>query len=313
MNVSISIIVPTHNTRDLTLACLKSIARAPDDGLEVVVVDDGSTDDTAERVRELFPAARVIRVESAGGFTAAANLGLSEASGELFFLLNSDAEIEPDTPARFRRAFADDPRLGAAGAALHFADGRPQWSEGAEPSILWMFTLASGVAALLDKVPGYRSLRPLEVARRAQVDWVTGAAMVIRRSAWAEVGVLDERFRFYCQDLDYCMRLRDAGWKVAALPEIHVLHHGGATIGTRSGSVRASYNPELLWTDLLRFTEKRYGRSRALNVARAMRAGGWMRVLARRVAANFLSGEERERWDRDTAAFVRALSSLSAL
>jgi hypothetical protein len=311
MNVSMSIIVPTHNTRDLTLACLKSLAQAPDDTLEVVVVDDGSIDDTSARVRELFPATRIIRVEYAGGFTSAANLGLREASGELLFLLNSDAEIEPDTPSRFRQAFANDPRLGAAGAALHFADGRPQWSGGAEPSMLWMITLATGAAALLDKVPGYRALRPLEVARRRPVDWVTGAAMVIRRSAWAEVGSFDERFRFYCQDLDYCMRLHDAGWKIAALPEIHVLHHGGATIARRSGSVRARYNPEFLWADLIRFTEKRYGRPRAVYVARAMRAGGWVRLLSRRLAANFLSGEEREGWDRDTSAFVRALSSLS--
>lgn len=307
-----SIVVPTHNTRDLTLACLRSITRAPNDGLEVVVVDDGSLDDTAARVRASFPATKIIRVEHAGGFTAAANRGLQESSGELLFLLNSDTEIAPEVPSRFSEAFADDSCLGAAGAALHFADGRPQWSGGVEPSMLWMFALTTGVTALLDKVPIYRRLHPLY--RSSPVDWVTGAAMVIRRSAWVEVGALDERFLFYCQDLDYCLRLRDAGWKVAVLPEIKVLHHAGATISRSPGSTAATrYNPELLWKDLVHFTEKRYGPRRAANVARAMRIGAWLRVLSRRVWANFLSEQKRGRWDRDTLAFARALSALSEL
>ena len=311
MNIYMSIVVPTHNTRDLTLACLGSIARASDDSVEVIVVDDGSKDDTAARVHELFPATRVIRVEQAGGFTTAANLGLRAAAGELLFLLNSDAEIEPETPSLFRRAFADDPRLGAAGAALHYADGRPQWSGGTEPTLLWMFTLATGVTGLFDRIPLYRSLRPLEAARRGPVRWVTGAAMVIRRSAWSQVGVLDERFRFYCQDLDYCMRLSDAGWKVALLPKVRVLHHGGATIAQRNGSVRAKYNPELLWTDLIRFIEKRHGPERAMRVAQMMRMGATLRLLSRRASAVFLSEEDRIRWDRDTEAFARALTALS--
>ncbi|MGO9453010.1 MAG: glycosyltransferase family 2 protein [Candidatus Binataceae bacterium] len=306
-----SIVVPTHNTRDLTLACLRSITRTPTDALEVVVVDDASMDDTAARVRESFPATKIIRVDRATGFTAAANRGLRESSGELLFLLNSDTEIEPDTLSRFRQAFADDSCLGAAGAALHFADGRPQWSGGAEPSMLWMFALTTGATASLDKVPLYRRLHPLNPARRGPVDWVTGAAMVIRRSAWAEVGVLDEQFHFYCQDLDYCMRLHDAGWKVAALPEIKVLHHGGATISRSHGTVRTGYNPELLWRDLVHFTEKRYGPRQAVSIARAMRVGGRLRVLSRHFAAKFLSGQKRCRWDRDTAAFARALSALS--
>ena len=285
--------------------------RTPNDALEVVVVDDGSIDDTAPRVRASFPATKVIRVDRASGFTASANRGLRESSGELLFLLNSDTEIEPDTPSRFREAFADDSRLGAAGAALHFADGSPQWSGGVEPTMLWMFALTTGATALLDKVPVYRRLHPLNPSCRGPVDWVTGAAMVIRRSAWVEVGVLDERFLFYCQDLDYCMRLRDAGWKVAALPAIKVLHYGGATISRSHGAIGARYNPELLWKDLVYFTEKRYGPRRAANVARAMRTGAWLRVLSRRLAANFLSGQKRGRWDRDTEAFARALSALS--
>jgi GT2 family glycosyltransferase len=317
MNVALSIIIPTHNTRDLTMACLGSIARAAAQSTEVVpeviLVDDGSVDDTATRVREAFPLVKIIGLAPAAGFTVAANRGLREASGELLLLLNSDTEIGADTLPRLRQAFADDPRLGAAGATLHFPGGSPQWSAAAEPGAIWIFTLASGLSALLQRLPSYRKLRPLEMARSRRVDWVTGAAMVIRRSAWNEVGSLDERFHFYCQDLDYCLRLRDARWEVSVIADARVLHHGGASIGKRSGVVRMRYNPELLWTDLVRFFEKRYGPRRARSIANLMRRGAWMRLQARRLARPFIPQGERAQWDRDTQAFTRAINALSGM
>ena len=311
MKLSMSVIIPTHDTQELTLRCLDSVARAELEGLEVVVVDDGSVDQTVDRVRERFPNTKVVRLEPAGGFTVAANAGLREASGELLFLLNSDAEIEADTLSLLSAAFNANPRLGAAGARLCFFDGRPQWSGGPEPSSFWILALATGVTSLLERLPGYRFFWPQGVESRRRVAWVSGAAMVIRRSAWLEVGMLDERFGFYCQDLDYCLRLSDAGWEVAAIASARVFHHGGGTIRSRAGSVRARYNPELLWTDLVRFFDKRHGERRARSVARLLEGGGRVRVLARRLRSLALSGPERERWDRDTAAFGRAIKGLA--
>ena len=310
--VSVSVIVPTHNTRELTLRCLESVGQAPTEAVEIVVVDDGSVDDTVESVRARFPTARIVCRATAGGFTAAANAGLRESSGTLMFLLNSDTEIAPDVIARMRGAFAANPRLGAAGAVLHFPDGQPQWSGGQEPSSLWIFALATGVTGLLARLPGYRIVRPLEAAKRGSVKWVNGAAMAIRREAWLQAGALDESFRFYCQDLDYCLRLGDLGWDVATITGARVLHHGGATIGKRAGSVEKNYNPELLWTDLVRVAEKRHGRRRARSIARLLRCGGRMRLLARWLVAPVFLGERRQRWQRDTEAFERAIKGVSA-
>jgi N-acetylglucosaminyl-diphospho-decaprenol L-rhamnosyltransferase len=311
MNPSISVIVPTHNTRDLTLRCLESIARGSKKSPEVILVDDGSTDDTVDRVREQFPTAQIVDLVPSRGFTTAVNAGLQAASGELLFLLNSDAELAPDTLKRIAEAFALNPRLGVGGGVLRFPDGRPQWSAGAEPSMLWMLMLATGATGLLERLPGYRILRPLEAAKRSRVDWVSGAAMTIRRSAWREGGALDERFRFYCQDLDYCLRLRDLGWEVAIIPEANVLHHGGATIGRRAGSVQAGFNPELLWGDLVRFFEKRHGPEQARFVAKWLRRGGWLRIKARLLAEPFLCAEQREHRRLDTVAFIQAIKGLS--
>lgn len=310
--MSISVIVPTHNTCELTLRCLESVARASAEAVEIVVVDDGSVDDTVELVRARFPMARIVCRATAGGFTAAANAGLRESSGDLMFLLNSDTEIAPDVILRMKEAFVGNPRLGAGGAVLHFPDGGPQWSGGQEPGALWIFVLATGVTDLLARLPGYRVVRSLEAAKRGPVKWVNGAAMVIRREAWLQTGVLDESFRFYCQDLDYCLRLSDLGWDIATIPGARVLHHGGASIGKRAGSVKGNYNPELLWTDLVRVADKRHGRLRAQSIARLLRYGGRTRLLARWLVAPVLLGEKRQRWRRDTEAFARAIKGLSA-
>ncbi len=144
---------------------------------------------------------------------------------------------------------------------------------------------------------------------------MTGAAMAIRRAVWEEVGPLDEDFRFYAQDLDLCLRARQAGWKVAVVPELEVIHHHGATIqgeGGRGGG-RGAVHPELLWTDLLRWADKRRGEPAARRAARALLAGGRLRLLGRRLAAPLVPAAERDRFRADSAAFGRAVEAVAAL
>jgi GT2 family glycosyltransferase len=172
--------------------------------------------------------------------------------------LNSDTEVEARTLPRLFAAFDSDPRLGAAGAVLLNPGGSSQWSGGPQPTLLWLFLLTSGLGSALGRLPGYRRLRPLDAETRPRVDWVTGAAMAIRHGAWEAVGPMDTGYRFYAQDLDFCLRLRDAGWHVAIAPGFRVMHLGGATIGRRSGA-SGSAHPGLLWADLLTWAEKRHG------------------------------------------------------
>src|SRR5215208_3818384 len=165
-----SIVIPTHDTRDLVLRCLESLDASPvPGGLEVILVDDASRDGMAEAVGQRHPEVMVLRNETPQRFTRSANLGL-------------------------------------AGARLHYPDGSAQWSGGREPSLAWFFALASGLPALLARLPLYRRLKPLDSQGPARVDWVTGAAMAFRRAVWEAAGPLDEGFRFYAQDLDFCLR-----------------------------------------------------------------------------------------------------------
>lgn len=305
----LSVVVPTHDTREITLRCLASLQPGADGGAEVVLVDDGSRDSTAEAVRARYPAVTVLASPEARGFTVAANEGLAAARGEILLLLNSDTEVEAATLPRLFAAFEADPRLGAAGAVLLNPDGSPQWSGGPEPTLLWLFLLTSGLGGALGRLPGYRRLRPLDAEARPAVDWVTGAALALRREAWDAVGPLDTRYRFYAQDLDLCLGLRDAGWRVAIASGFRVMHLGGATIGRRAGA-SGSAHPGLLWADLLTWAEKRRGDGWARRAGFWMRAGGLLRVLARRGGRLFVPGDRRGDWDEGTAAFASARRSL---
>ncbi|HKH45150.1 MAG TPA: glycosyltransferase family 2 protein [Thermoanaerobaculia bacterium] len=299
----LSVVVPTHDTRDLTLRCIETLVAEGMDGVEIVAVDDGSSDGTAEALAAAHPRVRVVRRSPAVGFTRAANLGLAEAGGDILLLLNSDTEVAPGSFAPLLAAFARDPRLGAAGAALHYPDGSPQWSGGGAPTVLWLFGLASGLPPLLARLPFWRRVKPVG-APAGEVDWVTGAALALRRQAWEESGGFDEGFRFYGQDLDLCLRLRDTGWKVEILPELRVLHHHGATIGSRS-------NVELLWTDLLRWARKSRGAGFARRAALALRTGAALRRLGRAAATPFVPDERRAAWRAESEALRRAISALN--
>ncbi|HEV3075377.1 MAG TPA: glycosyltransferase [Thermoanaerobaculia bacterium] len=341
----LSVVVPSRNTRQLTLACLAALAAAaaarPElAAVEVVLVDDAGDDGTAEAVAAHYPDVRLVRLERQAGFTRAANRGLAAAAGGVLLLLNSDAEVGADGRglAALLARFAAEPRLGIAGAALRYPDGTPQWSGGAEPTAAWLFALASGLPGLLARMPFYRRLRPPSGTRAAtaasvaDVAWVTGAAMAIRRAAWEDAGPLDEAFRFYAQDLDLCLRARQAGWTVAVVPEFEVIHHHGATIaeegGRRGGAGggggpgggpggdrrgRGAVHPELLWTDLLRWAEKRGGAAAARRAARALLAGGRVRLLGRRLAAPLVPAAARDSYHADSAAFGRALAAVAAM
>jgi GT2 family glycosyltransferase len=307
----LSVVIPTHDTREITLRCLASLEPWTADGAEVVLVDDGSGDGTAEAVRERFPTARVLRSATARGFTVSANEGLAAARGELLLLLNSDTEVEAATLPRLFAAFEADPRLGAAGAVLTNPNGSPQWSGGPEPTLSWLFLLASGLGAGLGRLPGYRLLRPLDAEARGAVGWVTGAALAIRREAWETVGPMDIRYRFYAQDLDFCLSLRDAGWRVEVATGFRVMHLGGATIAQRPGAANSA-NPALLWADLLTWAEKRHGAGWARSARRWMLRGGRLRLLARSAGRVVTPRDEREGWDRETSAFRAAMRELRA-
>jgi GT2 family glycosyltransferase len=302
--------VPTRDTCDLTLKCLAAIAQAETSGpCEVVVVDDGSQDGTAVRVRSDFPDVRIVRHDTSRGFTESANAGLRAATGSLLLLLNSDTEVRPDALLALTDAFDRDPALGIAGAQLFNSDGSVQWSGGRDPDRLWLFAEASGLARQLARLPGYRRAHPLAHATDRDVAWVSGAALAMRRTVWQHIGPLDESFRLYAQDLDFCIRAGEAGWNVRIVSRCAVLHHQGATIGKVSPTVNR-HHTAYLWADLLRWSAKQHGAAYARHATVIVSMGARLRLLGRRIVAPFLLGDRRTRWSTETREIGAALDVL---
>lgn len=283
----ISIVVPTYNTAELTLRCCEAvIAAAP--GAELIVVDDASIDGTAER---LPPSVRVIRLEQNSGFAKAANAGVNAATGEIILLLNSDAVLDREALRGFVEAFSITPKLGVAGATLLNADGTPQWSGGRAPTLPWLIGVVSGAGRFARFFR--RRRRPAAIR---EVDWVSGAAMAFRREVWRDCGPLSGQFRFYAQDLDFCMRARRAGWLIGVIDGARVVHDRGASI---AGGSELHHDPELLWRDLLTWYASEHGTRRATFARRVLVVFGAMRVALTR------------RSDPARAAFVRATRALA--
>lgn len=305
----LSVVIPTHQTRELTLRCLAALWLCNPQPDEVIVVDDGSTDDTVRSVLRKYPRHIVVRLPRSEGFSIAANHGMARASGDLILLLNSDTEVEPEALGTVTEAFTNTPELGVAGATLKHLDGAPQWSGGRMPSVLWCFALASGIPALLGRLKIWRRLRAPSGSNGGTVAWVAGTAMVVRRQVWESVGPFDLRYRFYCQDIDFCLAAAEEGWRIEVLPEFKVLHHHGGTI-SGSGGAAGPTHPELMWTDLLKLAEKRRGAASARHSSRALQLGGRLRLLGRRFASPLVPEERRPVWYAETSAYTHALRAL---
>jgi GT2 family glycosyltransferase len=237
--MDVSVIIITRNTRDLTSDAIRS-AQAPENSVshEIIVVDNGSADGTADILKQNFPSVKVIRSETNLGFARGCNLAAKSAHGEFLLLLNSDARLEPDALPRaveYVRAHAD---CAVAGAQLLNPDGSRQNSIANFP------TLATELLnkSLLRRLFPRRFLGKEQLMNEpTPVETVVGAFMLIRKSAWDALGGLDERFFFFFEETDFCLQVRRRGWSVFHLPAVRVWHGQGQTAKQVSARARVEY------------------------------------------------------------------------
>lgn len=222
MKPNVSVVIPTWNRCDLVLACLSSLAEQTYSNLETLVVDDGSSDDTAEMVQRLFPQARVIVLSSNRGFAAAVNAGIREARGTWVFLLNNDVTLAPDCLEQLVTS-AENAKVAMAAPVIFWRD---------TPGILY----SAGDRIRANGRPesnGFRRPRN-EYALPKQIFGVGAAAGLYRRDLFDTVGLLDETFTAYFEDSDFCFRARLAGFQAVLATNATAWHIGSATISGRT-------------------------------------------------------------------------------
>lgn len=210
---------------------------------QVILVDNGSTEPIVKNVRKQFPWVTVVPLDENRGFSGGNNVGLAQATAPIVMLLNTDVEWLPGSDlATFLQRFDDEPELGVLSPRVNLADGTldhachrgfpTPWNS------LWYF---SGLARRFPQVPllaGYQqSWKDLDQAH--EIDACTGAAMFVRRTAIEQVGVLDESFFMYGEDIDWCYRFKEADWKVVYDPSLVIRHHKHKSgLGKRSWEVQ---------------------------------------------------------------------------
>lgn len=241
-----TIIIVNFNAGDATRACVASAAADLDvRPWHAVVVDNASTDAASAQL-ETLPRTTVIRNTTNRGFGAAVNQAAAMATGALVWLLNPDCIVEAGAFDALCRVLDAHPECAIAAPRLLNADGTLQASARGEPTALtglfgrntWLTRYFPASRVARRNLPAGDLVAANVVS--APVDWVMGAAMLIRRSAFAAVGGFDERFFLYWEDADLCRRLRARGFSVRYTPGAHVVHSGGVSAGTdRAGAIRA--------------------------------------------------------------------------
>jgi len=292
----VSAVIVSFNTRELLLGCLDALhahVRAP---FETIVVDNASADGSAEAVRARFPAVRLIPSASNLGFSRANNLALREARGEHVLVLNSDCEVRPGAVEAMSAVLEERPDVAVVGPRTVGADGRPQMSFGPRLTPVaewWQRRLVRGLKE--GRTDALREVAS-RTAREQEPDWVSASCLLARRRVLEAVGGFDESFFLYEEDVDLCLRVRAAGWRVVYTPAAEVVHHLGRSMEQAPGLAHLEYH-----RSHLRF----YRKHNPLSHRVALRA--WMAAGAARAWLRAGSGDGGQRRQEEAAILRLAL------
>jgi N-acetylglucosaminyl-diphospho-decaprenol L-rhamnosyltransferase len=279
----LSVVVVNYNSGDGARTCVESVVESAGDArVTVVVVDNASTDGSDRRVADAFPDVRIIRNAINRGFGAAANQGILGVDSDFAVLINPDARIIGGTLDGFLKVARDHPRAGAMGALVRDPDGTIYPSARKVPSLAeGMVHTAVGFVRPNNRWTRSYKLLDWDRTSERRVDWVSGSSMLLRRSAIDAVGVFDEGYFMYVEDMDLCTRLRAAGWEVWFSPELEIEHVGGtATAGRKRMTLEHSRS-------IYRYTAK----YRTPGWRAVIRPFAWAALRARAAAVSWRKGE----------------------
>jgi N-acetylglucosaminyl-diphospho-decaprenol L-rhamnosyltransferase len=282
----VAVVIVSYNSCDDLARSLPTMATRC---RELVVVDNASTDGTPAFVRERFPDVELVELPENHGYGAGCNVGVARTAAPLVLLVNPDAWPVGDAIVELAACLERRPRVGAAGPVLQGPDGKPQQSVVGFPTRWWLGRPA------ITSTAARPQLRPASLPTRTR-RFLVGAALLVRREAFDQVGGFDPDFFMYYEEVDLCWRLQEAGWDVAVCPRAAFVHVGGTA--TRR-DWPAMYREQL--RGHLRFLAKHHGLEKAERARRLLAAASWVR------GAGLVPGvgPEQRRASKEAAAWLR--------
>ncbi|MBM3320128.1 MAG: glycosyltransferase [Candidatus Eisenbacteria bacterium] len=226
--VWLSIIFVSYNTRELLVEALRSLQTNPSAyETEVLVVDNASTDGSADEIARLFPRVRILANEKNLGYSKGVNEGIRASKGEFCLVLNPDIRARPGSLDRLLEYAIENPDVGVAGAKLLNPDGSLQYSSRSFYTWKTILFRRTPLGKIFPNAGALREHLMLDWDHRTtrDVDWMLGACLLVRRSAVDDVGLMDERFFLYFEDVDWCYRMKAHGWRVVYVADAVMEHH----------------------------------------------------------------------------------------
>lgn len=237
----LSVIILNYNTKDLLRDCLKSVIS--DKRIEIIVVDNASTDGSAEMVKKEFPQVKLIVSKKNLGFAAGNNLGIPQAKGRYVLFLNPDTIVMPNTFKEMIKFMDKHPKVSAATCRIELPSGKlDQACHRGFPTPWNAFCHFFGLEKIFPKsrlFAGY-SLSYLPLDKIHEIDSGVGAFLMVRRKAGEEINWWDEDYYWYGEDLDFCYRLKQKGWQIMFVPTVKIIHYKGAASGIKKHSQKIS-------------------------------------------------------------------------
>ncbi|MCC7369116.1 MAG: glycosyltransferase family 2 protein [Chloroflexi bacterium] len=303
--MELSVIVVSFNTRELLASCIETVGeRIGARSHQIVVVDNASSDGSAEHVAARFPNVVLVRNAENRGFAAAVNQGIEASTGRYLLLLNSDATLEPDAVERMCQHLDEHSNVAAVGGTLLNPDGSFQGSYADFPTLYSEVLLLSGLSRWL-LPPTFPSHTEAESQQARPVDWVCGAFVLLRRAAVEQIGGLDEAYFMYAEEVDWFFRARQAGWTTSYLPEARAVH-------LVAGSYRrdATRRREQIYRSKWLYFRKNHGTLQSAVFLGLVRSLSLLKLLAWAGASAVAGPPARERARNNVASYRYLLSHI---
>lgn len=231
--MDLSIIIVNYNTKTLTLECIESVYNSKlNYQFEIIVTDNNSSDGSVQAIIESFPNVKVIENKKNVGFSKANNQAIAASKGRYVLLLNSDTIVNETTLSTMVKFMDKQQDAGATGCKVVLPDGSlDKACHRGFPTPEASFYYMTGLAKKFPNSPKYNSYHKsyLNMNETHEIDCLVGAFMIVRRETIDEIGMLDEEFFMYGEDIDWCYRIKEAGWNIYYVPHVSIVHYKGAS------------------------------------------------------------------------------------